>query len=109
MSASAFNLMLKATARKVLPSGLRETMWYAVQGAGGWRRALMGAGDWETSLHLASQYGKVWVKKPGSLLRFLRYTVRINDGRNFYYLYKDIFVKRIYHFKARRSDPFILD
>jgi FkbM family methyltransferase len=37
------------------------------------------------------------------------YILRINDGPNFYVLYKDIFVHRIYHFEARRCDPFILD
>lgn len=41
--------------------------------------------------------------------RFLDYTVRINDGPNFYILYKDIFIHRIYHFESQRRDPFILD
>lgn len=35
--------------------------------------------------------------------------LRINDGPNFYILYKDIFVHRYYHFEARRTDPLILD
>jgi len=41
--------------------------------------------------------------------RFLNYTVRINDGPNFYMLYKDIFIHRVYHFEAQRRDPLILD
>jgi len=39
----------------------------------------------------------------------LGYTVRINDGPNFYMLCKDIFRNRIYHFDSPREDPFILD
>lgn len=41
--------------------------------------------------------------------RLKRYTVEINDGPNYYTLYKDIFVQRIYHFEAQRPDPLILD
>jgi FkbM family methyltransferase len=37
------------------------------------------------------------------------FRICINDPRNFYVLYKDIFVKRIYHFTAERPDPLILD
>lgn len=39
----------------------------------------------------------------------LGFGVRINDGPNYYMLYKDIFVNRYYHFEAQRPDPFILD
>lgn len=46
---------------------------------------------------------------PGSVVRCLDYRVRINDGLNYFTLYKDIFVRRIYHFEARRPDPLILD
>ncbi len=42
-------------------------------------------------------------------MRCLNYTIRINDGPNFYVLYKDIFIHRIYHFVAQRPDPLILD
>lgn len=37
------------------------------------------------------------------------YTMRINDGPNFYIQYKDEFIKRIYHFEAARSNPLIID
>lgn len=37
------------------------------------------------------------------------YTVRINDAPNFYTMYKDLFVNRLYHFTASRPDPRILD
>lgn len=39
----------------------------------------------------------------------LHYNVRINDGPNFYTLYKDIFQSRVYHFESQRPDPVILD
>ena len=40
---------------------------------------------------------------------FLGYTVHITDGPNFYMQYKDTFIKRIYDFKAVRTDPLIID
>ena len=42
-------------------------------------------------------------------MRFSNHTIRISDGPNFYILYKDIFVRRIYHFEALCNDPLILD
>lgn len=45
----------------------------------------------------------------GALMPYLDHTVQVNDGPNFYTLYKDIVVRRIYHFEAVRSDPRILD
>jgi FkbM family methyltransferase len=41
--------------------------------------------------------------------QLLNYTVRINNGPVFYFLYKDIFIKRSYHFEAQRPDPLIID
>jgi len=52
---------------------------------------------------------RVWNQKPGAIVSFLNYSVRLNDGPNFYILYKDIFIHRIYHFEAQRPDPLILD
>ncbi len=37
------------------------------------------------------------------------FEVRINDGPNFYILCKDIFVKRYYHFEAKKPAPIIID
>lgn len=37
------------------------------------------------------------------------FTVRINDGPNYYILYKDIFRRGIYQFESLRGDPRILD
>lgn len=48
-------------------------------------------------------------QKPGSVVQCGEFRVQINDGRNFYILYKDIFIRRIYHFDAGRSNPLILD
>lgn len=48
-------------------------------------------------------------QRPGGIVQCGKFTVQINDPRNFYVLYKDIFVRRIYHFGADRPDPFILD
>jgi FkbM family methyltransferase len=61
--------------------------------------------DWR----LARLRKKVWAYGPDSVVRFLGYTVRITDGPNFYMQYKDEFVRQIYHFKARRPDPLIID
>jgi FkbM family methyltransferase len=48
-------------------------------------------------------------RRPGSVVRFRKFSIRINDGPNFYVLAKDLFVSRIYHFEAQRSDPVIID
>jgi FkbM family methyltransferase len=50
-----------------------------------------------------------WFRRPGSSVHCAGFNVCINDARNFYILYKDIFVRRIYHFRATRSDPLVLD
>jgi len=39
----------------------------------------------------------------------LGYTVCITDGPNFYMQYKDEFIRRIYHFEAKRPDALIID
>jgi FkbM family methyltransferase len=65
--------------------------------------------DWRMRFELSRLRRKVWTQMPGSTVRCLNYSVRINDGPNFYILYKDIFVRRIYHFESQRPDPRILD
>jgi FkbM family methyltransferase len=91
--------MLKAITRKALPAGVQRTIRFVVNGAD----------EWKTKWHLAWVRGRVWAAPPGLLVRCMNYTVRINDGPNFYILYKDIFIHRIYHFEAQRPDPLILD
>ena len=82
-----------------LPVGLRQAIRYAVSTG---KR-------WKNGLELARWRLKLRSLKPGSTVPCRGYTVRFNDGANFYILYKDIFVHRIYHFGAQRPDPFILD
>ena len=99
MSAHTSSRTLKAIARGALPAGVRRVI-----------RCLVDKTDeWGTNWHLDRLRRKVWTHKPGSVARCLDYTVCINDGPNFCILYKDIFVRRIYHFEAQRPDPLILD
>lgn len=91
--------MLKAIVPKFLYTGVWRVLRYAANKADEMRR------KW----YLWRLRRKACNRKPGSLMRCLKYTVRINDGPNFYILYKDIFVRQIYHFEAQCSDPLILD
>ncbi len=97
MSANIFNPTLKAIARQVLPAGVRQVIRHAVTGQS------------NGNAKLARIRKQVWDQAPGSQVPCLNYTVRINDGPNFYILYKDVFVHRIYHFASQRPDPLILD
>ena len=67
------------------------------------------AHEWRTDLHLAWVRLMVCGRRPGSAVRCLNYIVRISAGPDFYILYEDIFIHRIYHFGAQRPDPLILD
>lgn len=60
-------------------------------------------------LHLLLVKSKTRFRKPGSINRCLNYIVQINDSLNFYNLYKDIFITRIYHFISQHSNPLIID
>lgn len=70
-------------------------LWHAVEG----------------QLHLARLQWRMFANPPhtSGYERCFGYTVHINDAPNFYVLYKDIFINRIYHFEAQRPDPLILD
>ena len=70
---------------------------------------MKGIKEWGLNWHLGRVRKKSWARKPGSLVRFLDYTVRITDGPNFYMQYKDEFIRRIYHFETKRPNPFIID
>jgi len=91
--------MLRSTARAILPPRVRQRVGVLARQV----RA------WKTALHLARWRRKVAALGPDSSVRCLGYTVRLNDGPNFYVLYKDLIVKQIYQFQALRPDPFILD
>jgi FkbM family methyltransferase len=49
------------------------------------------------------------LKEPNAVVRVLNYEMRIIKGFDFYIQYKDIFVRRIYHFESPRPDPLIID
>ena len=61
------------------------------------------------SLYLNWLKNKISKKRPGSIVSCGNYRLRINDGPNFFILYKDIFLRRIYHFQAQRATPLVLD
>lgn len=91
--------MLQSIARKVLPVGVRQVI----------RDAVNRTGELRTNWHLARLRRRSCRQKPGSVVRCFGYTVRLNDGPNFFTLYKDIFIRHIYHFDAQRPDPLIVD
>lgn len=99
MSVNTFSPMLKTIARKVLLPVIRRHLRYLFDIIS----------KWKINWHLAGIRRKVWKKKPGYLVKCQSYIVSINDGPNFYVLYKDIFINHIYHFEAQRSVPLILD
>lgn len=98
-SANTCSPLLKSTAKKLLPDVVRRFLRSIV-----YRLAHRSA-----ATRLALLRMRVVTKSPGSVVTIRKYRVRINDGPNFYTLYKDIFENRIYHFDAQRPDPLILD
>jgi FkbM family methyltransferase len=85
--------------KRVLPDRVRRAIGHV----------LYRAREWTTKRELARWRKYVSTAGPDSVIKFSKYSVQINDGPNFYIVYKDVFVKRIYHFEAQRVDPFILD
>ena len=85
MCAGSYRSVLGPIGRKILPGSVRKVM----------RSAVNRARERQERRRLARMRKKVWKRKPGSQVRFLRYTVRINDGPNFYMLYEDIFGGRM--------------
>jgi FkbM family methyltransferase len=62
-----------------------------------------------TEIRLMNLKARCYGRKAGSRMRCARFIVRINDAHNFYILYKDVFIRSLYHFRANRPDPLILD
>ncbi len=85
--------------RRVVPIGMRQEM----------RRLAKQMAARKTSRSLADLRTRSAGLKPGSSVRYRNFTIRVNDGLNFYMMMKDIFINRIYHFEARRANPVILD
>jgi FkbM family methyltransferase len=73
------------------------------------RRFMLSLKHFRSELGLLALKVRSRFQEPGSIVPCGEFRVEINDARNFYVLYKDVFVRRIYHFDAARSDPFILD
>ena len=99
MSGNTYRLKLKDVVCKVLPVNVRRVV----------RHAMTDISMWKTKWHLACLRRRIWKAKPGSVVQCLNYTICVNDGHNFYILYKGIFVHRIYHFEVEYPDPLILD
>lgn len=73
------------------------------------RRMLDTATLLRTALHRSHWKVKSANAVPGSVMRWQGYAITINDGPNFYVLYKDIVLAGIYRFTATRPNPVILD
>jgi FkbM family methyltransferase len=89
---------LSKHARRFLPPDVCAALWY---GLIGWR---MPDATWA----LARAREAIW-RRPGSVVRFGRYTIRIADGPTFFQQYRDIFLRGVYRFAAARPDPVIID
>lgn len=92
--------MTKSVFTRLLPPQVvaRLRPWYATL------RSLQG------QVALSAMHEKMLSRDwKGTLQPLLEYTVRINDGPNFYILYKDIFLHRIYHFDSLQPAPRIID
>jgi FkbM family methyltransferase len=92
---------MRSLAGPLLPMGLRRAIWRFEGRADRWRR----------ERRLASLRRRVKAIDRSSIVSLpgLPYTVRAGDPENLYILYKDIFVRRVYHFDAARPDPLVLD
>src|SRR5712692_1057126 len=93
--------MLKSVVRKLLPMSARRAYWHLAE-----------RGEkWGTALHLARLRRRLLAlpSRTSGTERLLHYSVRYNDGRNYIGSYREIFLRRTYHFEAQRPDPLILD
>lgn len=90
---------VRTVVKRMVPPGLRDIV----------RQIERGAMDWRAQRSLAHIRTLAMGSRPGTVLPLGAYSLRVNDGPNFYMQYKDIFVHRSYHFDALRQDPVILD
>lgn len=98
-SISTFNPLIKTVSKRILPERMYRALGYV----------LSRFKERATERELTRWRKYVSTAGPDSIVKFSKYSVCINDGPNFYIVYKDVFVKRIYHFESQRIDPFILD
>ena len=60
-------------------------------------------------LYLTHLKWRVWHLSPGCRVKLKNFTIQITDGPNYYIQYKDIFIRKVYHFSAIRENPLIID
>jgi FkbM family methyltransferase len=60
-------------------------------------------------LHLTYLRKRVWHLSPGCRVKLNNFIIQITDGPNCYIQYKDIFIRKIYHFSATCKRPLIID
>ena len=87
--------MLKA----LVPEGMKPAL----------RRIERDLSGWKDQWHLDGVRTRSFKASPGMLLPCGPYSVRVNDGPNFFMQYKDIFVNHIYRFETASAAPVILD
>lgn len=90
---------MRSVLKALVPEGMKPALRRVEQDLTGWKD------HWQ----LDRIRGRSFAARAGTLLPCGPYTVRINDGPNFFMQYKDIFVNRIYHFDTESAAPTILD
>ncbi len=89
----------RRVAKRLLPSGVKRAVYRAAHKTRRQRRAVK----------LAAMHARARFMRPGSVQHIAGFDVRINDGENFYILYKDIFLDEIYRFESDKPDPLVID
>jgi len=72
-------------------------------------RSLGYIGVTRRALQIAKLRKQFWAAKPGSVVEYAGFRIRITDGRSFYIQCKDEFIHQIYHFDSDEARPFIVD
>jgi hypothetical protein len=84
---------------KLLPTGLRR----AGRSVANWLDAA------QSSWHQTAWRRRAHRAKSGTIIRFLGYSLRMNDRANFSILYHDVVRKHTYRFSAARLSPVIVN
>lgn len=93
--------MAKIIVRKLLPNNVLK----------GFRATVDRLREWKTAIDLDLLRRRMCSISSGTnkAVRLVNHNILIHDGPSYYALYKDVFIKKIYHFEAQRPDPLILD
>ena len=96
-----FNPKIKKSIRIISPLRLRNYI----------RKCLIKIDNKRDIYHLEDIQQKVLLGKfkTGENIKLFDYSICINDGTVFLSIYRDVFIKRIYHFVAQCKNPLILD